>query len=234
VKYKYPANLHNPTLLSRFLKLFFRLLYHQFAWAYDLVAWIVSAGEWQNWVFTVLDDLRIGRVLELGFGPGHLQAALYNRGFSPVGIDASGQMAGVAHKRLVDFGFVPLLINGYAQSLPFRESCFDHLVATFPTDYILDPLTLSEAYRVLAPGGTFNVLPLARPTGNSVVSTVLSWLFHITGQASDRAPESVQDELRSAYLEPISQAGFTCDLSYRKVDSGELWVIVATKPITEQ
>jgi ubiquinone/menaquinone biosynthesis C-methylase UbiE len=224
-------NTESTLLLPRFLKLFFRLLYHQLSWAYDLVAWVVSAGEWQNWVLTILDDFKISRVLELGFGPGHLQAAIHRSGSSPVGIDSSPQMAGIAYKRLVMCGFSPLLVNGYAQFLPFKNSCFDRLIATFPTNFILDPLALSEAYRVLTPGGAFTVLPLARPAGNSVVSNVLGWLFRITGQASDEETENVLDELRSVYLDPFSQAGFTINLTYRKVKSGELWIIQATKPI---
>jgi ubiquinone/menaquinone biosynthesis C-methylase UbiE len=220
----------SPPLLSSFLKFFFQLLYHQFAWAYDLVAWIVSAGEWQNWVLTILDDFKIGRVLELGFGPGHLQAALHKRGNLPFGIDVSEQMAGLAYKRLVRSGFFPFLVCGYAQSLPFKDSCFDHLIATFPTNYIMDPLTLSESYRVLKPGGIFIVLPLARPTGNSVVSCILGWLFRITGQASEQSSEGVLDELRSVYSDPFSQTGFTTSFTYRKVNSGELWIILAKKP----
>jgi ubiquinone/menaquinone biosynthesis C-methylase UbiE len=224
-------NSATPSPLSRLLKLFFHLLYHQFAWSYDLVAWIVSAGEWQNWVLTILEDFNFSYVLELGFGPGHLQAAIQKKGLSSVGIDASEQMAGIAYRRLVAFKLFPLLVIGYAQCMPFKNSCFDQLLATFPTNYILDPLTLSEAYRVLTPGGALIFLPLARPTGNSLVSNVLGWLFRITGQAPYQASENVQDELRSAYLDPCSQAGFTTSLAYRKVKSGELWIIVATKPI---
>jgi ubiquinone/menaquinone biosynthesis C-methylase UbiE len=221
-----------PTLpSSRLLKLFFYLLYHQFAWAYDLVAWVVSAGEWQNWGLSILDEFESGRVLELGFGPGHLQAALHQKGAGPVGIDASLQMARIALRRIRDGGFSPLLVNGYAQSLPFKNACFDLVFASFPTNYILDPHTVSEAYRILRPGGKFTVLPLARPAGNSVILTALGWLFRVTGQAPAQATEQVQDELQSVYLEPYNQAGFITELSYRRVPSGELWIIHAMKPI---
>jgi ubiquinone/menaquinone biosynthesis C-methylase UbiE len=220
-----------PTLLSsRLLKLFFHLLYHQFAWAYDLVAWIVSAGEWQTWGLSSLDEFKSGRVLELGFGPGHLQAALHRKGAKPVGIDASLQMACIALRRIKDCGFSPLLVNGYAQSMPFKNACFDLVLASFPTNYILDPHTVSETYRILKPGGNVTVLPLARPAGNSVILTALGWLFRITGQAPAQATEQVQDELKSVYLEPYDQAGFITDLSYRRVPSAELWIIHAMKP----
>jgi ubiquinone/menaquinone biosynthesis C-methylase UbiE len=217
-------------LSARLLKPFFYLLYHQFAWAYDLVAWIVSAGEWQNWGLSILDELKSGQVLELGFGPGHLQVALHQKGANPVGVDASLQMARIAVKRIKDVDFNPLLVCGYAQSLPFKNDSFDFVFASFPTNYILDPHTVSEAYRILKPGGIFTVLPLARPAGNSLISTTLGWLFRITGQAPAHATEQVQNELQSVYLESYNQAGFKTDLSYRSVPSGELWMIHAMKP----
>ena len=220
----------NPPLLSRLLKLFFRLLYHQFAWAYDLVAWIVSAGAWRDWEFSLLDDIQGGRLLELGFGPGHLQVAFHRKGLCTIGVDASSQMAVIAFKRIIGSGFSPLLIIGYAQFLPFKNSCIDYLTASFPTNYILDPHTLSEAFRVLKPGGSFTVLPLARPTTNSVISSVLNWLFRITGQAPGQPAEGVLNALQAIYSESFTQAGFNTRISYRRVSSGELWIIYAIKP----
>jgi ubiquinone/menaquinone biosynthesis C-methylase UbiE len=206
------------------------LLYHQFAWAYDLVAWVVSAGQWQNWVLSILGGLNGGRVLELGFGPGHLQVALHQKGANPVGIDLSTQMASIAFKNIQGVGFYPLLVNGYAQFLPFDNNCFDFIVTSFPTNFILDPLTLSEAFRVLKPGGILTVLPLARPTGGSLISIALKWLFRITGQAPAQSSDQVSQELKAVYLEPCEQAGFIATVSSRSVNSGELWLITAMKP----
>lgn len=205
------------------------MLYHQFAWAYDLVAWVVSAGQWQNWVLSIIGDLKGGRVLELGYGPGHLQVALHQKGVHPVGIDLSAQMASVAFKRIHRDGFSPLLVNGYAQFLPFKQNYFDSILASFPTNYILDPLTLSEAFRVLKPGGILTVLPHARPAGGSLISLALNWLFRITGQAPAHSSDQVSQELKAVYLDPCEQAGFIATASYRKVNSGELWLITAIK-----
>jgi ubiquinone/menaquinone biosynthesis C-methylase UbiE len=221
----------SPPLATRFLRLFFHLLYHQFAWAYDLVAWVVSAGQWQNWVLTILGDLDGGRILELGYGPGHLQVALHQRGAKPFGVDASLQMASIAFRNVAGVGFSPLLVNGYAQLLPFNKNSFTFILASFPSNYILDPLTLSEAYRVLTPGGTLTVLPLARPIGNSPIAIALSWLFRLTGQAPAIPSDQVLQELKTAYLCPCEQVGFIATASYRCVNSAELWLITARKPI---
>ena len=75
-----------------FLRTFFRLLYNEFAWSYDLVAWLVSRGQWRAWGRTSLSHLRGKRVLELGHGPGHLLVEMAERGFAAVGLDRSSSM----------------------------------------------------------------------------------------------------------------------------------------------
>jgi ubiquinone/menaquinone biosynthesis C-methylase UbiE len=81
------------------LRPIYYLLYHQFAWAYDFVASLVSLGQWRDWVRTALPHLN-GRVLELGFGPGHLQVEMQKRGLIPFGVDESRFMARQASQRL--------------------------------------------------------------------------------------------------------------------------------------
>ena len=75
--------------MKRLLRFFFKLLYHQFAFAYDFVAATVSVGRWQDWVSSILPFLAGTRILEIGFGPGHLQRHLLRRGLTVVGIDES-------------------------------------------------------------------------------------------------------------------------------------------------
>jgi ubiquinone/menaquinone biosynthesis C-methylase UbiE len=82
------------------LRFFFKLLYHQFAFAYDLVAATVSLGRWKDWVMSILPFVEGPRVLEIGFGPGHLQRRLLQRGLIAVGIDESPQMARLAKRNL--------------------------------------------------------------------------------------------------------------------------------------
>jgi len=88
---------------------FFNLLYHPFAWTYDLVAAIVSLGRWQDWLMQAMPYLS-GRVLEIGFGPGHLQVALNEAGMQAFGLDESRQMGRQARRRLWQ-GEVPATPN---------------------------------------------------------------------------------------------------------------------------
>ncbi len=62
--------------MKTLLRFFFRLLYHQFAFTYDLVAATVSLGRWKDWVLSVVPFIEGTRILEIGHGPGHLQRAL--------------------------------------------------------------------------------------------------------------------------------------------------------------
>ncbi len=73
--------------MKTFLRFFFRLLYHQFAFTYDLVAAAVSFTRWKDWVMSVLPFIEGNWILEIGHGPGHLQRILLSRNLFTVGID---------------------------------------------------------------------------------------------------------------------------------------------------
>lgn len=210
-------------LLARFLRFFFRLLYQPFAWTYDFVAAVVSLGHWRDWVMSVLPYLPGGRVLELGFGPGHLQAALSSRGVAAFGVDASPQMASLTRSRLRKLDFTARITTGYAQSLPFPNSTFHQIVATFPPEFILAPETLREALRVLCPGGEFVVLPSAWITGKRPLEKAAAQLFRITGQAPT---------WDNRFLKYFTAAGFETHSEEITEASWKLLVIRARKPKT--
>jgi len=185
-----------------FVRLFFRLLYNQFAWTYDLVAWVVSFGQWKAWGRTAIPHLRGGRVLELAHGPGHLLAAMAERGLAPVGLDLSPYMGRLAKRRLRKRGLVVPLVRARAQALPFRDACFGSAVATFPAEFILDPATLRESVRVLDLDGRLVVTAWARLGGDGLLARFIRWLYRITGQgeplpgAVKRAPAALATHVR--------------------------------------
>jgi ubiquinone/menaquinone biosynthesis C-methylase UbiE len=212
------------TFLSRLatslIALFFKLLYHSFAWAYDWVAWSVSLGKWHNWILSTLPDLPGPTILELGHGTGHLQTALAEIGRSVYGLDESHQMGSIARRRVRGAGYTPHLIRGLAQSLPFQNGTFQQVVATFPPNFIFNPNSLTEIYRILAPGGKLVVLPVAWLTGDDWLERLAAKLFHITGQAP---------EWNERFLEPFTRVGFFTSAERRNFTSSELIVITARK-----
>ena len=211
----------------RLLFLLFRpvyyLLYHQLAWTYDFVASIVSLGHWQDWVHSALPYLN-GRVLEIGFGPGHLQQFMYGNNLLVFGLDESPQMARQASRRLRKQGGISRLSRGYAQNIPFTGGTFDSVVSTFPSDYIFDPLTLKEIKRVLTPAGRLIILPMAWITGKRPLERLAAWLFRVSGEAPGK-PGPLSSTLRDQFL-PL---GFDVRGENVELKASQVQVIIVEK-----
>lgn len=232
------------------LRFFFYLLYHPLAFTYDLVAATVSLGRWKDWVLSVVPFLEGTRVLEIGHGPGHLQRVLLSQNLFTVGLDESASMGRLARRnlrRIFSAGShlnpspnpspssqaVPKpdytkinLTRGIAQHLPFQNGSFETLVATFPTEYIYDPATLAEAYRVLVDGGRFVILPGATILGRGLLDRIMALLFRITGQAPPDLADIIQDRSK----EPFAASGFYVKTHKLDIRSSWVFVLVATKP----
>lgn len=223
--------------LMRFV---FYLLYHPFAFTYDLVAATVSLGRWKNWVLSVIPFIEGTRVLEIGHGPGHLQRVLLSRGLFAVGIDESAPMGRLAQRNLKRFlnpgpdspsaasqgVYTQIrLTRGLAQSLPFSNGTFDSVVATFPSEYIFDPDTLTETNRVLAQQGRFIILPSATLLGRGALDRFMALLFRITGQTAPDIPTMLRERIK----EPFAHANFHVQIHELSIQSSLVFIIVATK-----
>lgn len=212
---------------SRFLLWAFRLLYHQLAFAYDLVAFLVSGGKWRRWVIKSSRFLIGQPILELGFGTGHLQVELIRRGIKIFGLDESAQMCRVASRRLskiyqkegLPFG----LTRGKAQTLPFANGIFMSIVATFPSPYILEASTIEECWRVLSPQGRLIILMGVRQEGRSLYARFIRWLFGVTHQSVNR------EGVKPQWLDKFTQRGFRVEQYWYRSDEDGLWFIIAEK-----
>lgn len=209
--------------IQRFMRVFFYLLYHPFAFVYDFVASFVSFGQWKNWGRSILPFINGTHILELGHGPGHLQRTFLaqppagNLKIDSVAIDESAQMGKLAKRRL---GNVHKLTRGVAQHLPFQNNSFDTVVSTFPTDYIFSLQTLSEVKRVLRNSGRLIVLPVVLPK-----SGFLKWLYKVTRES----PEALDEVIKHRFEQPFIQAGFQTEIKVIEVKSSQLLIVLARK-----
>ncbi|MCD6287288.1 MAG: class I SAM-dependent methyltransferase [Anaerolineae bacterium] len=125
-------------------------LYHELAWGYEIVAWMVSLGRWDAWRCQAIDHVIGRRVLEIGFGTGVLLETAADRGIFIFGADPSLEMHRVASRRLRRSSRRAPRVRATAQLLPFTDGSFDTVISTFPSGYIFDPDSLNEATRVLS------------------------------------------------------------------------------------
>ena len=98
-----------------------------------------------------------GRVLELGIGMG-LNLAFYDAGkvSSVTGVDPAPELRRIAEAAPRDPRISVNVEDGTAEALPFEDKSFDSVVCTFTLCSVCTPSqALSEARRVLKPGGRF-------------------------------------------------------------------------------
>jgi ubiquinone/menaquinone biosynthesis C-methylase UbiE len=210
--------------LHKILTLIYDLLYHSFAWSYDLVAAVVSFGRWNTWVREIIPLIRGENLLELGFGPGHLLVEAAGRGMHIFGIDESLQMTRQALKRISKKIFQANLVRGVSQHLPF-PSLFDTVIATFPSEYIFDPLTMAEIQRVLAPGGRMIVLLTAIPGETSKLNQFLNW---VTNSAYKKGLSKMEEKLDKV-IQRYQSNGFHIEKVVLSRRSVSLLILVGEK-----
>jgi ubiquinone/menaquinone biosynthesis C-methylase UbiE len=210
-----------PSHLPRwFLRLAFQLLYNQLAWTYNLVAWLVSFGQWEAWRRTATLFLQEGLILELGYGTGGLMADMTARNLPVIGLDLSPYMARRAQRRLRRQGANPRLVRGQAQNLPFPDASFANVVATFPTEFILEPQTLTSIARVLQPGGCLVIVAMGYLKGPGPLRGFIDWLYRITGQRELPEPKP---------LARLKELDFTARWEDATLDGAKARLLVATR-----
>ena len=202
------------------IRVFFRLLYHEFAWTYDLVAGLVSFGQWKAWARAAIPRLHGQRILELAHGPGHLLVAMRHMGLAPVGVDLSLQMGQLARGKARRVGILmPALVRARAQALPFCSGVFDSIVSTFPTEFIFDPATLHEMARVMRPEGQV-VVVAGVIFKQSLPARLLKWLYQITDQEGSVLP---------GIADAVAEAGLTLEHEREQMGMVDVLMTIARK-----
>lgn len=208
--------------LYRFLTWFFRLLYHQFAWSYDIVAAVVSLGRWNSWIRAIVPYINGERIVELGPGTGVLLSALASDSHFCVGVDESSQMLHQAQRRIRRTNSRNIhLIRGRGGSIPLQSHSYNVVVATFPTEYIYESRTIHEIQRVLRPSGQAVILISAQVGGGRLIEKLLRKIYAITRQS----PDSDMD--LEVFRHPYAEAGFTTRLEWITSGRDRLLILIA-------
>ena len=100
-----------------------------------------------------------GFLLDIGCGTGLFVEKYIADGGTAVGIDISQGMLRQARRRCVQTDFTA----GTGENLPFADASFDAIASLLAFSYMKDPEgMLSEAYRVLKPGGCIAICTLGK------------------------------------------------------------------------
>jgi ubiquinone/menaquinone biosynthesis C-methylase UbiE len=223
--------------IQNFVRFFLKYLYTTIAWAYDLVAYVTSVGQWRNWQDAAVEALPPGIVLELGHGPGHLLLSLSLEDRRIIGLDASRQMVRMASGRLRKAHLPAQIVQGRAQALPFPSSLFDAIFSTFPSEYIFDRGTYQEAWRALKPEGLLVIIPgVIRITGKRkdrldpiyILDRLASVLYQITGEDIQ-----MSSDLERRIREEFERFGFSPTIDFIEQPRAIVLRIIARKQLTK-
>jgi len=129
----------------------------------------------------VLGDLTGQQILEIGCGGGLMTEAYAQQGASVTAVDRSAASIAIAARHARGSGLQIAYAPSVGERLPFSDSCFDAVVSADTLEHVQDvELVVSEAARVLRPGGRF-VYDTVNRTWKSRL--LLVWLpqnvFHI-------------------------------------------------------
>ena len=147
-----------------------------------------------------------GTVLEIGIGTGS-NLGLYRDSVDLHGLDPSSPALALTARRARRAGLRITLVEGDASALPYADNTFDTVVATFVLCSVGDVgRSLSEARRVLRPGGTLRILEHARSRHGSV-GTLQTWSAPAWARASGgcRLDHDVLGAIRAAGLTVVEE-----------------------------
>jgi len=216
------------SLYARLIRWGFARFYHEFAWTYDTVAALASAGQWRNWTLTALKFAR-GATLELGCGTGYVQLALaQHHAGSSVGLDRSPSMIRLTRRRLQRSGFPASLVRADAGALPFASASFDTVLATFPSDYIAAETTIAEIRRVLRPGGMVAIALWARFADDSPYARLVDVAYRLTLQRSPRNPTSDASIVLQRFAALFERTGLETAFSAVQAPGGIVQYVIGT------
>jgi ubiquinone/menaquinone biosynthesis C-methylase UbiE len=85
-------------------------------------------------------------------------------------------------------------------------------VSTFPSEFIFEPQTLLDIWRVLLPEGRLVIIPMAWISGENPLERFMSWLLRSAGD-----PLGKSGKVPPAMKERLNRAGFLVVVGTKRV-----------------
>ena len=205
---------------------------------YDVMNDVMSLGIHRVWKDAMMDwlaPIRGQALLDVAGGTGDISFRFLQRasGANATVLDLTEPMLSEGRKRAETVGISGQLewVVGDAMALPFEDDSFDVYTISFGIRNVTDPQkALSEAYRVLKPGGRIMVLEFSHIPNNLLQWFYDKYSFNVIprlGQiiASDRSSyqylvESIRKfPKQESFLKLVNAAGFE-NTKYRNLTMG--------------
>jgi ubiquinone/menaquinone biosynthesis C-methylase UbiE len=186
--------------------------------AFEHAGWQQAAAEYDAtfarasapFVEALLDAAGVGagmRLLDVGCGTGVVTDAAARRGAYAVGVDFSAAMLAEARKALPQLQFD----QADAEALPYADGSFDAVVANFAVHHVANPSNaITQARRVLRPGGQIAFTTWAAPAGNIAWRLLFDAICdHGDPDAAKTPPSGGNLGAPESVLRLLRDAGFT-------------------------
>lgn len=198
---------------------------------YDLMNDVMSGGLHRLWKNAFVAKVALGkttRILDMAGGTGDIAFRLWQKAKekgAPADItvsDINAEMLAQGRARALDRGIIEGIAfqQADAEALPFADNSFDYYTIAFGIRNVTHiDKALSEAYRVLKPGGRFLCLEFSQVENPVLARLYDGFSFHVIpvmGQAITKDREAYQYLVESirkfpasaVFAEMITKAGF--------------------------
>lgn len=153
-------------------------------------------------------------ILDVCCGPGHLTAALADRGGKLTGIDFAPPMIDLAMVYYPELSFEV----GDAERLRFRSGAFDHVFCAYGVMHLSDPdRAIGEAFRVLRPGGKYVFSQWADDDELLAIVSKAITTHGIPAAGLPEAPPPMRFSYPDECVRTLHAAGFA-DCSVERID----------------